>query len=73
LNAQALRSERKDLEVYQSAIDTSNGMGLDRYKEEIAESFVTYVGKKLVHEGTKEVLPITYNYEKWLSGYSVCS
>ncbi|KXN84893.1 Polyphosphoinositide phosphatase [Leucoagaricus sp. SymC.cos] len=70
LNAQTLRSERKDLSVYQAAIDASNGIGLEWCKEETVESFVTYVGKTHVYEATKELLPITYNYEKWLSSCS---
>lgn len=69
LSAPTMRSERKDLGVYQTAIDTSNGLGLERCKEETVESYVTYVGKAHVHEATRELLPITYNYEKWLSGY----
>lgn len=64
-----MRSERKDLGVYQAAIDTSSGIGLDWCKDETIESFVTYVGRKHVLEATKELLPITYNYEKWLSGH----
>jgi len=69
LNASAMRSERKDLGVYQAAIDTSTGIGLDWCKEETVENYVAYVGKKHVLEATKELLPITYKYEKWLSGH----
>lgn len=72
LNAQTLRTERKDLGVYQTAIDTSNGVGLDWCREEVVESYMTYVGKRYVHEAAtaRELLPVTYNYEKWISGYT---
>ncbi len=63
-----MRSERKDLGVYQGAINTSSGIGLGWCKEEVMENYVAFVGKKHVLEATKELLPITYNYEKWLSG-----
>lgn len=69
LTAPAMRSERKDLSVYQTAIDTSRGVGMDKCREETVENYVTYVAKTHIHEATKELLPITYNYEKWLSGY----
>ncbi|KAF9451310.1 hypothetical protein P691DRAFT_808062 [Macrolepiota fuliginosa MF-IS2] len=69
LNAPAMRSERKDLSVYQAAIDSSHGLGLDWCKEETVEGYVSYLSKTHVHEALKELLPITYNYEKWLSGY----
>lgn len=71
LNAQTMHSERKDLNVYQAAIDTSNGMGSEWCKEEVFENFVAYVGKRHVYETTKELLPITFNYEKWLFGSHV--
>ena len=68
-NAQTLRSERKDLGVYQNAIDASNGLGLDRCKEETIDNYVTFVAKARLHEGQKELL-VAYNYEKWISGYA---
>jgi len=55
--------------VYQNAIDTSNGLGLDRCKEETIDSYVAFVAKARLHEGQKELL-VTYNYEKWISGYA---
>jgi len=68
-NSQTLRSERKDLGVYQNAIDTSNGLGLDWCKEETIDNYVAFVAKARLHEGQKE-LSVTYNYEKWISGYA---
>lgn len=65
---QTLRSERKDLGVYQNAIDTSNGLGLDRCKEETIDNYVAFVAKAHLHKEQKE-LSVTYNYEKWISGY----
>ncbi|EKM74897.1 hypothetical protein AGABI1DRAFT_132740 [Agaricus bisporus var. burnettii JB137-S8] len=67
-NAHAIRSERKDLSVYQTAIDISHGMGIDKCREETMEAYTAYIAKMHIHELAKEVLPTTYNYEKWLWG-----
>ncbi|KAJ3573006.1 hypothetical protein NP233_g2706 [Leucocoprinus birnbaumii] len=69
VNAQTLRSERKDLGVYQNAIDTSNGLGLDWCKDETIDNYVSFVAKAHLYEGQKE-LSVAYNYEKWIAGYN---
>jgi hypothetical protein len=67
-NAHSMRSERKDLSVYQAAIDISHGVGIEKCREETMDTYMAYVAKMHVHESRKELLPTNYNYEKWLWG-----
>ncbi|KAJ3557105.1 hypothetical protein NM688_g1653 [Phlebia brevispora] len=69
-------AERKDQQVYENAVALAT-LGDDNTwvpPEKDVDTFYTFVekGTPLVAEsaGNKEVLSITFNYEKWIAGYS---
>ncbi|KAE9404895.1 hypothetical protein BT96DRAFT_916565 [Gymnopus androsaceus JB14] len=64
--------ERKDLEVYTLAVHTASGDISDWVDEEPRE-FVTFVEHGSIQYlegsgGRREALPVSYNYERWVSG-----
>ncbi|PPQ98648.1 hypothetical protein CVT24_004146 [Panaeolus cyanescens] len=66
--------ERKDLEVYNNAIQTAKGAGLlevwtDDPEDVYSRDLVAYVEKSSTRylDGVeKEAFPVTFNYERWL-------
>ncbi|KAJ3758562.1 polyphosphoinositide phosphatase [Lentinula raphanica] len=74
LDARFDSGERKDLEVYTAAVRTANGDShLEQWEDEEPRDFVTYVEHGSIQYlegsgGRREALPVTYNYERWLSG-----
>ncbi|TFK37658.1 SacI homology domain-containing protein [Crucibulum laeve] len=71
LEAPSTVGERKDLEVYAAAVGLANGGEMLTWQDEEPKDFVTYVERGstsyLDGGGRKDPLPITYNYERWLS------
>ena len=69
-------AERKDQQVYESAIALATLEGDEESlpPEKDLETFYVYVDKASPQvaesAGNKELLPITFSYEKWISGYT---
>jgi hypothetical protein len=65
------RAERKDLDIYQGAVRTATGETADWPDEYPDEVFMIYVeqGTSRYLDGAehREVLPITFNYERWVA------
>ena len=69
LDAPTTMGERKDLEVYSTAVRTAAGETPDR-PEEVPKDFIAYVerGKIQCLEGVsgKDGLSVVFNYDRWL-------
>ncbi|GLB44123.1 putative sacI homology domain containing protein [Lyophyllum shimeji] len=68
LDAPTTMGERKDLEVYTTAIRTATGDTPD-WPDEVPKEFATYVerGRTQYLDGLQE-FPVSFNYERWLAG-----
>ena len=71
LDAPTTMGERKDLEVYSTAVKTAAGEMPDR-PEEIPKDFITYVERGRIQHlegiGRKDGLSVVFNYDRWLGG-----
>jgi len=71
LDAPATLGERKALEVYALAVQTAKGDTHDYWPEEIPKEFFSYVERsstQYLDGGKKEALPVSFDYDRWLSG-----
>ncbi|KAJ3865788.1 polyphosphoinositide phosphatase [Lentinula novae-zelandiae] len=73
LDARFDSGERKDLELYTTAVRTASGDNDFDWVDEEPREFITYVEHGSIQYlegsgGRREALPVTYNYERWLSG-----
>lgn len=71
LDAPATLGERKALEVYALAVQTARGDTHDYWPEEIPKEFFSYIERsstQYLDGGKKEVLPVSFDYDRWLSG-----
>ena len=71
LYAPATLGERKALEVYALAVQTARGDTHDYRSEEISKEFFSYIERsstQYLDGGKKEALPVTFDYDRWLSG-----
>lgn len=71
LDAPSTYGERKDLEIYSSAVQIGKGDGLDLWPEEIPREFITYINRQsagYADNRNKEAFPVSFNYERWLDG-----
>ncbi|KAL0573290.1 phosphatidylinositol-3,5-bisphosphate 5-phosphatase [Marasmius crinis-equi] len=73
LDARMTGGERKDLEVYTTAVRTASGEVSD-WSEEVPKEYVSYVEYATPQYieggggGRKEAFPVMFNYERWLAG-----
>ncbi|KAH8107843.1 polyphosphoinositide phosphatase [Cristinia sonorae] len=71
LDAPPNGAERKDRKVYGAAIATGMGEGdIEMTPEVLDKDFVIYLERPMDASGRRDNLPITFNYEKWLTGIS---
>jgi hypothetical protein len=71
LDAPATLGERKALEVYALAVQAARGDTHDYWPEEIPKEFFSYIERsstQYLDGGKKEVLPVSFDYDRWLSG-----
>lgn len=62
--------ERKDLEIYIAAVRNAGGEGFDS-PEDAPRDLIAYVERgslNYIDGSKKEPFPVTFNYERWLSG-----
>lgn len=70
LDAPSTMGERKDLEIYIAAVRNAGGEGLD-WPEDAPRDLIAYVERgslNYIDGSKKEPFPVTFNYERWLSG-----
>ncbi|KAF6750868.1 polyphosphoinositide phosphatase [Ephemerocybe angulata] len=68
LDAPLTIGERKDLEIYASAIETGMGLAPD-WPDKVPAEFVLYVDRgQTVHLDNVDPIPVAFNYDKWLGG-----
>jgi phosphatidylinositol 3,5-bisphosphate 5-phosphatase len=71
LDAPATLGERKALEVYALAVQAARGDTHDYWPEEIPKEFFSYIERsstQYLDGGKKEALPVSFDYDRWLSG-----
>ena len=71
LDAPATLGERKALEVYALAVQTARGDTHDYWPEDIPKEFLSYIERsstQYLDGSKKEVLPVSFDYDRWLSG-----
>ncbi|PPQ90287.1 hypothetical protein CVT25_013112 [Psilocybe cyanescens] len=65
--------ERKDLEVYAQAVQTSKGDdSVEYWHDEVPKEFISYVERnstRYLGGKGKEAFPVTFNYGRWLEGF----
>ncbi|KAF4611683.1 hypothetical protein D9613_003798 [Agrocybe pediades] len=71
LDAPSTYGERKNLELYGSAVQTAKGGGLDLWPDEVPKEYIAYINRQSAGytDIGKESYPVSFNYERWLDNF----